>query len=233
MEGARGDNELPERILISPGPRGGGVAPLACAVITRMKRQALLNSFISWGEGRGGHPAPRRPGGSGKQEEEGPKEGARATPHHRFPPGPGEAPLSGRGRSRAGAREAGMCAAHGADLAGRRVIDGARCRGLLTQSHCSPGVKRSCRPCCPRGHLRRSGKTGPAPRWALGRLCAGEGGAPRSARLSGNVRRGRPGRGARRASQVQPVEDTFLKQSSVFSFLEHQGLKRTLKDTGT
>lgn len=118
--------------------------PLPCTIITGVKRQALLNSFISWG---GPSPCAQVTGESGKRKEERKGEGERSSvPGSPISSRPREAPTQrwGKGR-RQRAREAGMCAAHGAP-ARPRVIDGARCRALLTQGHCSPSVKRSCRP---------------------------------------------------------------------------------------
>lgn len=112
----------------------------------------------------------------------------------RFPPGPG----AGRGQEAAGAGGVGAgaggarpaCVQHLA-----RVMDGARCRGGLTRSQCSPGLSFGL--CCP----RRSQEAAPG---RAPRLGAGEG--PRRA-LGGHGDPGTCAGGAlaARTSSARPV----------------------------
>lgn len=110
-----------------------------------MKRQALLNSFISWGGGT----LALRPGDGGEWKTEGgTQEGGRKkqcpgiTYFLQAQRGPDSAMGAGEAAESAGGRH--VCSTWSAGSA--RVIDGARRRALLTQSHCSPSVKCSCRP---------------------------------------------------------------------------------------
>lgn len=107
MEGSRGDNELPARILISAATEVG-VARSPIAVITQMKLQALLNSFIcrEWGAPRS--PYGKREGrspGAGETRERGgsPDGGSSRAQAHLFPPGQGSRPVT-RGKGGRGWR---------------------------------------------------------------------------------------------------------------------------------
>lgn len=171
------------------------MAPLACAVITRMKRQALLNSFISWWGWGALTPSP---GDGGEWKTEGRRK-ARGREEEAVSPSPissrpGEAPAQRWGKGSLSAGSAGgrhVCST----WRGPRVIDGARCRGLLTQSQCSPGVTRSCRPAA-----------------VLADFCT-EPGEPALARASQVLRCGgrgeRPGRGQRSSVRSEATRNVL------------------------